>query len=88
MVEYQKLEEELKKIFPQGKILRLDKDTTRKAGVYEAAYRDFKEENFDILLGTQMVAKGFDFPRVTLVVVVDADTALYLPDFRLFHASD
>ena len=78
----QKVEEELKKIFPQGKILRLDKDTTRKAGVYETAYRDFKDENFDILLGTQMVAKGFDFPRVTIVVVVDADTALYLPDFR------
>jgi len=78
----QKVEEELKKIFPQGKILRMDKDTTRKAGVYEQAYKDFKEENFDILLGTQMVAKGFDFPRVTLVAVVDADTALYLPDFR------
>jgi len=78
----QKVEEELKKIFPQAKVLRLDKDTTRKAGVYETAYRDFKDENFDILLGTQMVAKGFDFPRVTLVAVVDADTALYLPDFR------
>jgi primosomal protein N' (replication factor Y) len=78
----QKVEEELKKLFPQARVVRLDKDTTSKAGVYEKAYNDFKEENFDILLGTQMVAKGFDFPRVTLVVVVDADTALYLPDFR------
>ena len=78
----QKVEEELKKLFPQARIIRLDRDTTAKTGVYEKAYKDFREENFDILLGTQMVAKGFDFPRVTLVAVVDADTALYLPDFR------
>ncbi|MBN1822802.1 MAG: primosomal protein N' [Endomicrobiales bacterium] len=78
----QKVEEEIKNFFPQAKVVRLDRDTASKKGVYETVYRDFKEENFDILLGTQMVAKGFDFPRVTLVGVVDADTALYLPDFR------
>ena len=78
----QKVELELKKIFPQGRVVRLDRDSTKKKGVYEKAYNDFRNENFDILLGTQMVAKGFDFPRVTLVGVVDADTSLYFPDFR------
>ena len=78
----QKVEQELKKIFPQSKVVRLDRDSTKKKGVYEKAYDDFRKENFDILLGTQMVAKGFDFPRVTLVGVIDADTSLYFPDFR------
>jgi primosomal protein N' (replication factor Y) len=78
----QKVEEELKCMFPQGRVVRLDRDTAAKKGAYQEVYEGFKEENFDILLGTQMIAKGFDFPRVTLVGVVDADTALYLPDFR------
>ena len=78
----QKVELELKRMFPQGRICRLDKDTTSKKGVYQQVYDDFKNENYDILIGTQMVAKGFDFPRVTLVGVIDADTALYLPDFH------
>ena len=78
----QKVEQELKKIFPQSKVVRLDRDSASKKGVYEKAYDDFRKENFDILLGTQMVAKGFDFPRVTLVGVIDADTSLYFPDFR------
>ncbi|MCX5781748.1 MAG: primosomal protein N' [Elusimicrobia bacterium] len=78
----QKVEQELKKFYPQGKIIRLDRDTAAKKGVYQKVYEDFKKENFDILLGTQMIAKGFDFPRVTLVGVIDADTSLYFPDFR------
>jgi primosomal protein N' (replication factor Y) (superfamily II helicase) len=78
----QKVEEEIKRLFPQGRIFRLDRDTASKKGVYEKTYQDFKAEEFDILLGTQMIAKGFDFPRVTLVGVIDADTALYQPDFR------
>ena len=78
----QKVEVELKRVFPQAKVVRLDRDTARKKGVFEKAYDDFRKENFDILLGTQMVAKGFDFPRVTLVGVIDADTSLYFPDFR------
>ena len=78
----QKVEQEIKRMFPQGRILRLDRDTTSRKGVYEKAYDEFKNENVDILVGTQMIAKGFDFPRVTLVGVIDADTALYLPDFR------
>ncbi len=78
----QKVEEELKRLFPQARIFRLDADTASKKGVYQQAYDDFRNEQFDILLGTQLVAKGFDFPRVTLVGVIDADTALALPDFR------
>jgi primosomal protein N' (replication factor Y) len=78
----QKAEEEMKRLFPQGRVSRLDRDTAARKGVYEKTYEDFKNENVDILLGTQMIAKGFDFPRVTLVGVIDADTALYLPDFR------
>jgi primosomal protein N' (replication factor Y) len=78
----QKVEEEVKRLFPQARLFRLDRDTASKKGVYEQVYEDFKKEEYDILLGTQMVVKGFDFPRVTLVGVVDADTALYVPDFR------
>jgi primosomal protein N' (replication factor Y) len=78
----QKVEQELNNMFPQSKIFRLDKDTASSHEVYHKAYQEFKDENYDILIGTQMVAKGFDFPRVTLVGVIDADTALYLPDFR------
>jgi primosomal protein N' (replication factor Y) len=78
----QKVEEELKRLLPQARVFRLDRDTASRKGVYEKVYNDFKKEEFDILLGTQMVVKGFDFQRVTLVGVIDADTALYLPDFR------
>ncbi|MCK9583103.1 MAG: primosomal protein N' [Endomicrobiales bacterium] len=78
----QKAQEEVQKLFPFAKIFRLDKDTTSKKDTFSFAYKDFKDENYDILLGTQLVAKGFDFPRVTLVGVVSADTALCLPDFR------
>ncbi|MFH1367711.1 MAG: primosomal protein N' [Elusimicrobiota bacterium] len=78
----QKVEQELKKVYPQGRVFRLDRDTAAKKGAVKQVYEDFKNENCDILLGTQIVAKGFDFPRVTLVGVIDADTSLYLPDFR------
>lgn len=78
----QKVEDELQKMFPSAKIFRLDGDTAASKGAYAAAYKGIKNEEYDILLGTQMIAKGFDFPRVTLVCVVDADTSLYLPDFK------
>ncbi|MBN1622188.1 MAG: primosomal protein N' [Endomicrobiales bacterium] len=78
----QKVEEALNRQFPQARVFRLDRDTALNREVYYKAYEEFKNENYDILLGTQMVAKGFDFPRVTLVGVIDADTALHLPDFR------
>ncbi len=78
----EKVETELKRLFPHGRVFRLDRDTASRKGVYQQAYDGFRNEEFDILLGTQMVTKGFDFPRVTMVGVIDADTSLYLPDFR------
>ncbi|MFA7074587.1 MAG: primosomal protein N' [Endomicrobiaceae bacterium] len=78
----QRIEEDLKKLFPHTKIFRLDGDTAKSKEIYKKVYEGVKNEDYSILLGTQMVAKGFDFPRVSLVCVVDADTSLYLPDFR------
>lgn len=78
----QKVEEELKELLPEANILRMDVDTTRKKGSHEALLKAFEEKRGDILLGTQMIAKGLDFPNVTLVGVLNADTALNLPDFR------
>ncbi|MDR2192487.1 MAG: primosomal protein N', partial [Endomicrobium sp.] len=78
----QKVEEELKKLFPKAKTLRLDGDTTVSKKSYREAYDAVKNDGCDILVGTQMIAKGFDFPKVSLVCVIDADTALYLPDFK------
>ena len=78
----QKAVEELQEIFPQARILRMDVDTTRKKGSHEKMLATFGEGKADILLGTQMIAKGLDFPNVTLVGVLNADTALNLPDFR------
>ncbi|MCA6080178.1 MAG: primosomal protein N' [Endomicrobium sp.] len=78
----QKVENELKKLFKNAKIFRLDGDTASSKGNYEKAYNGMKNEEYDILIGTQMIAKGFDFPRVSLVCVIDADTSLYLPDFK------
>lgn len=78
----QTLEEELKNFFPKAAILRLDKDTANKRGDWHLALRQMKKGEADILLGTQLVAKGHDFPNVTLVGVVLADTSLLLPDFR------
>lgn len=78
----QKVEEELQDLFPSSKILRMDYDTTSKKGMHEKMISAFKNHEYDILLGTQMVAKGLDFSNVTLVGVINADTALNLPDFR------
>ena len=78
----QKVEAELKKMFPNANVFRLDGDTASSKENYKKAYLGIKNEEYDILLGTQMIAKGFDFPRVSLVCVVDADTSLYLPDFK------
>ena len=78
----QKAYGELAEAFPQARILRMDVDTTRKKGSHEQILKEFGEGRADILLGTQMIAKGLDFPNVTLVGVLNADTALNLPDFR------
>jgi primosomal protein N' (replication factor Y) len=78
----QRLEEALRRRLPTARLLRLDRDTMRRRADYEQALRQFEAGGADILLGTQMVAKGLDFPGVRLVGVIDADAALWLPDFR------
>ncbi len=78
----EKLEEYLHKIFPQAKILRMDADTTQNKGKYEEIIDTFYKGNYDILLGTQMVSKGLDFPNVTLVGIINADNALFMPDYK------
>jgi len=78
----QKIEEFLTETFPGVRILRMDQDTTRRKGAHATILQKFADQEADILLGTQMVSKGLDFPNVALVGVVAADTGLHLPDFR------
>ena len=78
----QRVEEELSKIFPGIRVIRMDVDTTTEKGSHEKWLTMFREKQADVLLGTQMVAKGLDFPDVTLVGVIAADTVLNIPDFR------
>lgn len=78
----QKVEIELQELFPEARIIRMDVDTTRKKGDHERLLAAFGRGEADILLGTQMIAKGLDFPNITLVGVINADTSLSLPDFR------
>lgn len=83
----QKLEANVAAMFPDVPIMRMDTDTMRKRGSHEKALAQFRAGETKILLGTQMIAKGLDFPNVTLVGVVNADTALHLPDFRAAERS-
>ena len=78
----EKLEEYLEKKFPMVKIIRMDRDTTAKKGMHEQIIEDFQNQKYDILLGTQMISKGLDFPNVTLVGILNADTTLNIPDYR------
>ena len=78
----EKIEEVIRARFPGYEILRMDSDTMRVRGSHEKALSAFKNGDIDILLGTQMIAKGLDFPNVTLVGVLSADTIINLPDFR------
>lgn len=78
----QRIEEEIAAAFPAARLLRMDLDTTTRKGAHDAMLTSFYEGDADILVGTQMVSKGLDFPRVTLVGVVNADQSLLLPDFR------
>jgi primosomal protein N' (replication factor Y) len=78
----QRVEGELAKLFPGIRVIRMDVDTTSEKGAHEKLLQAFREKKGDVLLGTQMVAKGLDFPDVTLVGVIAADTALNFPDFR------
>ncbi len=78
----ERIEEEIKKHFPSAITLRMDYDTTRKKNSHEKIYSKFKNMEADILIGTQMIAKGLDFSNVTLVGIIAADLSLNLPDFR------
>jgi primosomal protein N' (replication factor Y) (superfamily II helicase) len=78
----QRVEQELAQLFPEARILRMDLDTTSRKGAHDRILKKFGDSEADILLGTQMVAKGLDFARVTLVGVISADTQMLLPDFR------
>lgn len=78
----QKVEEELAELFPDVPVLRVDADTVSRSGSHAALFRRFREENIPIMIGTQMVAKGLDFPNVTLVGVISADQSLYCGDWR------
>ena len=78
----EKLEEELAQVFPQARIIRLDRDTTGRKFAHQDILNQFKAGLYDILLGTQMVAKGHDIPSVTGVGIISADSSLNLPDFR------
>ncbi len=78
----QKLEQEFSARFPNAPILRMDSDTTQAKDAHERALEAFRRGDYRVLLGTQMIAKGLDFPNVVLVGIVNADAALYLPDFR------
>ena len=78
----EKVEEQVREYFPEARIVRMDSDTTALKGSFENILEDMKNNKIDILIGTQMISKGLDFPNVTLVGVVAADTTLNLPDFR------
>ncbi len=78
----ERLEKEVRAKFPDYLCLRMDSDSMRRHGSHDAAFDAFRKQEVRILLGTQMIAKGLDFPNVTLVGVVSADTALHQPDFR------
>lgn len=78
----QRLEDEVSTLFPQARVLRMDSDTTYARDAYERCFEEFREHQHDIMLGTQMIAKGLDFPDVTLVGVINAEGGLYSEDFR------
>lgn len=83
----ERVEEELSLVFPEAKIARLDVDSTRTKNGLQQIISDFQEKKTDILIGTQMVAKGLDFDNVTLIGVINADTLFNYPDFRAFERS-
>ncbi|MBM3845401.1 MAG: primosomal protein N' [Verrucomicrobia bacterium] len=78
----EKVEDTLKKLFPQARVARMDSDTLQKKEDYRRVLGDFRTGKIDILVGTQMIAKGLHFPNVTLVGIVYADLSLHMPDFR------
>ncbi len=81
----QKLEEQIAELFPGARVLRMDADTTMSRYSYEKNFRNFKNGRYDIMVGTQMIGKGLDFPNVTLVGMISLDKALYAGDFRSYE---
>lgn len=78
----EKVEEQTRDLFPNARVARMDSDTTSEKGSFDSILDDMKRGKIDILIGTQMISKGLDFPNVTLVGIIAADTTLNLPDFR------
>ena len=78
----EKLEREISNMFESARVVRMDMDTTTRKGTHEKIIKDFSEYKYDILLGTQMISKGLDFPKVSLVGIINADTTLNLPDYK------
>lgn len=78
----EKVEEQARELFPEARVVRMDSDTTTEKGSFEDILEEMKAGRIDILIGTQMISKGLDFPDVTLVGIIAADTTLNLPDFR------
>ena len=78
----ERLEKEINKMFEDARVVRMDMDTTQRKGTHEKIIKDFSEYKYDILLGTQMISKGLDFPKVSLVGIINADTTLNIPDYK------
>ena len=78
----EKVENLVKELFPSARVVRMDRDTTTKKGSHEKIIKGIENLEYDIIIGTQMISKGLDFPRVTLVGIVNADESLNIPDFR------
>ena len=81
----EKIEEQLREVFPEARIARMDLDTTRTRNAYERIISDFSAGRTNILIGTQMISKGLDFDRVSVVGIVNADSMLNMPDFRAYE---
>ena len=83
----EKVEEFVSKLYPSYKVVRMDTDTTSRKGMHSKIIKAIENHEYDIIIGTQMIAKGLDFPRVTLVGVINADESLNIPDFRSGEAT-
>ena len=81
----ERIEDDIKAIFPEARVARMDLDTTRTRSAYEKIIADFEEGKTDVLIGTQMVSKGLDFERVSMVGILNADSMLNYPDFRSYE---
>ena len=81
----ERIEDHIKEIFPKAKVARMDLDTAKTRSAYEKIISDFEAGKTDILVGTQMVSKGFDFDRVSVVGILNADSLLNYPDFRSYE---